>query len=93
MKMNNSRLWLALIALAGLGACSAYPSTEADYGNSVEHMVRSQRMPTGPVNPDPLEEGDGQRIDAVLDAYRTDVSRTDSPAPPVQVQFGGGTPQ
>ena len=91
--MNNSRLWLALIALAGLVACSAYPSTEADYGNSVEHMVRSQRMPTGPVNQDPVEEGDGERIDAVLEAYRTDVSRTDAPAPPVQVQFGGGTPQ
>lgn len=91
--MNNSRLWLVLIALAGLVACSVYPRTEADYGNSVEHMVRSQRMPTGPVDPDPVETGDGQRIDAVLEAYRTDVSRTDAPEPPVSVQFGAGTPQ
>lgn len=91
--MNNSRLWLALIALAGLAACSAYPRTEADYGNSVEHMVRSQRMPTGPVNPDPVETGDGQRIDNVLEAYRTDVSRADAPPPPVSVEFGSGTPR
>lgn len=91
--MNNSRLWLALVALAGLVACSAYPRTEADYGNSVEHMVRSQRVPTGPVNPDPVETGDGQRIDNVLEAYRTDVSRTEEPAPPVSVNFGAGTPQ
>ena len=91
--MNNSRLWLALIALAGLVACSAYPRTEADYGNSVEHMVRSQRVPTGPVNTDPVETGDGQRIDNVIEAYRADVSRTDAPAPPVSVQFGSGAPQ
>ena len=91
--MINSKLFLALVALAGLVACSAYPRTEADYGNSVEHLVRSQRVPTGPVDPAPLETGDGQRIDGVLDAYRTDVSRTDAPAPPVSVQFGAGTPQ
>ena len=91
--MSNAKIWLALIALVGLVACSAYPSTEADYGNSVEHMVRSQRMPTGPVNTDPVETGDGDRIDAVLDAYRTDVSRTDSPAPPVSIEFGAGTPR
>ncbi len=91
--MSNSRVWLMLTVLAGLAACSAYPSTEADFGNSVEHMVRSQRMPTDPVDAEPLETGDGQRIDAVLEAYRTDVSRGDAGAPPVNVSFGSGLPQ
>ena len=91
--MSNSRVWLALTVIAGLAACSAYPRTEAEYGNSVEHMVRSQRMPTGPVDTEPLETGDGQRIDAVLEAYRTDVSRDDAAPPPVNVSFGGGVPQ
>lgn len=91
--MSNSRVWLALMVLSGLAACSAYPRTEADFGNSVEHMVRSQRMPTGPVDQEPVETSDGERINAVLEAYRTDVSRTDAPAPPATVQFGGGVPQ
>jgi len=91
--MSNSRFWLALTMLGGLAACSVYPQTEAEFGNSIEHMVRSQRMPTGPVDPEPLETGDGERIDAVIEAYRTDVSRTDAQAPPVNVQFGGGVPQ
>ena len=91
--MSNSKVWLALTMLVGLAGCSAYPSTEADFGNSVEHMVRSQQVPTGPVDTDPVEEGDGIRIDGVLDAYRTDVSRTDASTAPVNVQFGSGVPQ
>ena len=91
--MSNSKVWLALTVFAGLAACNTYPSTEADFGNSVEHMVRSQRVPTGPVDTDPVETGDGMRIDGVLDAYRTDVSRGDGQAAPVNVSFGSGLPQ
>src|SRR5690606_15361851 len=51
--------------LVALSACSAYPRTEADFGNSVRHMVSSQRVVTGPVDPDPVETGDGQRLNSV----------------------------
>jgi hypothetical protein len=93
MNISKSRAVLVLAGTAVLTACAAYPRTEADFGNSVRHMVRSQTVATGPVDTAPVETGDGERANGVLEAYRTDVSRTDAPAPPVSVQFGGGAPQ
>lgn len=90
--MNNARICFTLFAAALVAACSAYPGVEEDYGNSVRHMVRMQKVVTGPVDPDPVETGDGERLNGVVEAYRSDVSRTDSPPPPVAVQFGGGAP-
>ncbi|HEX9877800.1 MAG TPA: hypothetical protein VGC50_14200 [Gammaproteobacteria bacterium] len=92
MNIRKLRALSALPVIAALAACAAYPRTEADFGNSVRHMVRSQTVVTGPVDTAPVESGDGERLNGVLEAYRTDVSRTEEAPPPVAVQFGG-TPQ
>lgn len=90
--MKQLKLLPVLLTIAVLTACAAYPSTEADYGNSVRQMVRSQIV-TAPGDTNPVETSDGERQNNVLEAYRTDVSRTEGPPPPVSIQFGGGTPQ
>ena len=63
-------------ACLGLTACAAPSGTKDDYGNSVRNMVSAQTA-----NPNAAAEnkgrvadrGDGQRSEAVIEAYR-DVS-------------------
>jgi hypothetical protein len=93
MKSQNARTLLGLAAMATLGACTAYPRTEADFGNSVRHMINSQAIVNGPVDTAPVETTDGQRLNGVLEAFRTDVTRESSGPPPVTVSFGSGLPQ
>jgi hypothetical protein len=93
MKSQNAKILLVLAGTATLSACSAYPRTEAEFGNSVRHMINSQAIVNGPVDTAPVETGDGQRLNGVLEALRTDVTRESSGPPPVQVTFGSGTPQ
>ena len=70
--MKKSVILLSLCA-GVCAACSPYPETEAEFGDSVRHMVRSQQ-----VNPDataadvePVTSGDGQRLETVLGGYRS----------------------
>jgi len=92
MTTNLLKLSVVCAAIAIVVACSAYPRTEAEFGNAVRHMVRSQTVPA-PADTTPVQQGDGERQDNVLEAYRSDVSRDASPPPPVSIQFGGGAPQ
>jgi hypothetical protein len=88
MKTGNVKGMLGVCGAALLAGCSAYPGTEADFGNSVRHMVASQTVNPGPVDPSPVETGDGDRLNSVLEAYRSDVSRAETLPPPVVVGFG-----
>ena len=81
----------AMLAIALMAGCQAYPETEADFGNSVRQMVRNQRVPTGPVDASPVEGADGQRIEAVIQTYRENVSQPQEVDDPVT--FVGGTTQ
>jgi len=92
-KIKTGKIIAALAGSALLTACAVYPVTEADYGDSVRHMVTSQTANPGSVDTSPVETGDGERINGVLEAYRTDVTRTEGAPPPVAIQFGGGAPQ
>ena len=58
-----------------LGACAANPKTDRVYGESVRQMVRSQKVYVPP-DDTPVEQGDGQRLDNVLDTYRGGSSPT-----------------
>jgi type IV pilus biogenesis protein CpaD/CtpE len=63
----------SLFAVAG---CASGPSTvENDFGNSVRHMTQAQvANPAAPVDNDPIDHGDGPRINAAIDVYRKSVS-------------------
>jgi hypothetical protein len=93
MKPHNATLLFAAGAMTTLSACSPYPRTEADFGNSVRHMISSQAVVSGPVDNTPVETGDGQRLNGVIEAYRGDVTRESGSPAPLSITFGGGTPQ
>lgn len=90
MSLPKTTHLFALSALAAVAGCSAYPETQADFGNSVRHMVSSQTVDSGPVDPNPVETGDGQRLDGVLEGYRSGaVSAGDLDEPSVEFDSGG----
>ena len=70
MKLVKTTLLVALIG--GLGACASH-QTESDFGNSVKKMIAEQTA-----NPDAqhesIEQGDGQRLERVVEDYRGNVS-------------------
>ena len=68
----------ALFLLISSTGCSTGPTAvERDYGNSVRNMIQAQTLdPLAAAAPDPnpIDYGDGERVDHVLEAYRSDVS-------------------
>lgn len=77
--MKTSACLFAGAALTALAGCaSETPRVDAEFGNSVRHMVEAQTLdPEASRNP-PAEApavADGQRVETVLEGYRKDVSR------------------
>jgi hypothetical protein len=76
-----SGLTLAL-ALGVLTGChTTKTATEEDFGNSVRQMSRSQTLNPSTrslPDPDPIDVGDGDRLNNVLEAYRQDVSKPET---------------
>ena len=72
----KSRLTTTLLVgstLTLFSGCSAYPTTESEFGDSVRQMVRSQKIFVA-VDETPNAQGDGQRLEAVLEGYRENAS-------------------
>ncbi|HEY5624691.1 MAG TPA: hypothetical protein VIV14_13095 [Gammaproteobacteria bacterium] len=71
--------FLACITL--LFGCSATPVTDDEFGDSVRQMVRSQKIFVA-VDEAPVSSGDGQRLEAVLESYRSNepAAVTEAPA-------------
>lgn len=72
MKSFRILMLLAILPCVSTGCAWNEPSgTEADFGNSVRQMIAEQTA-----NPNPVaageEAGDGPRLEAVIEAYRTD---------------------
>jgi type IV pilus biogenesis protein CpaD/CtpE len=63
----------SLVAAAG---CASGPTVvENDFGNSVRHMTQAQiANPAAPVDNDPIDHGDGPRINAAVEVYRKSVA-------------------
>jgi hypothetical protein len=76
--MKTSACLFAGAALTALAGCAETPRVDAEFGNSVRHMVEAQTLdPEAARNP-PAEApavADGQRVESVLEGYRKDVSR------------------
>lgn len=72
-KLRPLALCAPLLLAAG---CATGPETvENDYGNSVRHMMQAQTAnPTAPADSNPLDHGDGMRINGAVEAYRNGVA-------------------
>ena len=81
---------LAAICL-GLTACAAPSGTKDDYGNSVRNMVSAQTAnPNAAIqNKDrQADKGDGQRGEAVIEAYRDVTPQPDNVDAGVIIDIG-----
>jgi type IV pilus biogenesis protein CpaD/CtpE len=80
MHMHTIKPLRALLAgaalLAAAGCASTDPNAvEQDFGNSVRAMQQAQiANPSAPADNDPIDHGDGQRINGAIDAYRKGLS-------------------
>jgi hypothetical protein len=91
MNANLPRTITVSLVAALVAGCNAYPRLERDFGNSVRHMVDSQKVNTGPVDTTPVETGDGERLNNALGAYRSGVTRPEQSGQPVVLDFGSAT--
>ena len=92
--MNTRKLYPAVFVTLslGLGACVADPTlTETNFGKSVRQMIEAQTYdPSTLATPstDPVDSGDGKRLENVLEAYRTDVAQPAAVNEPVVINVG-----
>lgn len=68
-----SKTLFALASLSCLAGCAGVSQTEAEFGNSVRHIVaRQQIAPSGTLEADePIRSGDGRRLESVTTVYQT----------------------
>lgn len=71
----NLRALVASAALLAAAGCATSPdAVEADFGNSVRAMRQAQiANPSAPVDNNPIDHGDGQRVNSAIDVYRKGV--------------------
>jgi hypothetical protein len=80
----NYRKTYAAAAIAGLAllvGCSASPVTDDEFGDSVRQMIRSQKIYVA-VDEEPVSGNDGQRLETVLESYRSNERPAPVEAPP-----------
>ncbi len=89
MRLQLTTTLLVGSTLTLLCGCSAYPATESEFGDSVRQMVRSQKVFVA-VDETPVDEGDGQRLETVLEGYRERAPATQeaTPAPTIVISTG-----
>ena len=92
--MNTKSLYSAVVVTSslGLGACVAEPTlTETNFGDSVRQMIQVQTYdPSTLTTPstETVDSSDGQRLENVLEAYRTDVAKPAAVNEPVVINVG-----
>jgi type IV pilus biogenesis protein CpaD/CtpE len=90
---NMTTLMMVLLGGLTIGGCATGPTNvDRDFGNSVRQMVAGQTQdPAAAENPDPkaLDGGDGERLNAALEVYRTDVARPEEVGQPIVISVGG----
>ncbi len=69
MKLQTTLTVLVASSLTLLIGCATSPTTDEEFGDSVRQMVRSQKIFVA-VDETPNAQGDGQRLEAVLEGYR-----------------------
>lgn len=85
LKHFITTLMLATLLVFGAGCATQETATEKDFGKSVRSMITEQTL--NPMHamlpdPEPVDEGNGERLNNAMEAYKSDVS-----TPPDQNQF------
>jgi hypothetical protein len=93
--MNNYKLLglaLGVQAAAMLAGCGKPTLVERNFGESVRQMVEAQTYdPSTLSNPstEPVEGGDGQQLENVIGAYRSDVAKPEAVNDDIVINVGG----
>lgn len=77
LKHFITTLMLATLLVFGAGCATQETATEKDFGKSVRSMITEQTLnPTNAMLPDPqpIDEGNGERLNNAIEAYKADVS-------------------
>lgn len=71
---SYSKILMVVASTWWLTGC-AVSQTEAEFGNSVRHMMTEQRIaPSGPLKADePIQSGDGRRLENVTTVHQSHV--------------------
>ncbi len=91
--INKSIFTAVAITIASgvsVGCASGPDRVAADHGNSVRAMRRAQTAdPLTLITTDtaPVETTDGQRLEVVLDSYRTDTSNRQNVEQPINISI------
>ena len=95
--MQNHRHFIALTGLAliaSLQACTTKQTlVERNFGDSVRNMVEAQTFDPSTLSSPPTEtidSGEGRRLEAVLETYRTDVAKPAGVQEDVVISVDGG---
>ncbi len=82
---------LAAIALSAAGCAQGPVAVEQDYGKSVRQMVELQTAnPAAPADTQPIDHGDGERLNNVIDVYRKDVGKPESVRENIELEIDSG---
>ena len=90
--LSQLKVPVAVFASLLISACTSVSPTEQDFRNSVENMIAKQQIkPTGPLQADePIQSGDGRRLENVLTVYQTHVGDPTPVVREVKVEGGEG---
>ena len=90
MNSIRMRIWGSLlVGFLGINGCTTYHDpvrVEQDYGNSVRNMIQAQTYnPAAALNPSavPPKGMDAPKAGAVLETYRSDVSKPQKVEQPI----------
>ena len=94
MKTTITGVFAVLLTLAALSACSRQPTVrdvEAKFGDTVRDVMNSQIHDYDAAmhpNPDAIEGTDSNRLNNVLEAYRSDVAKPEEVQQPLSSSIG-----
>lgn len=92
MRIDIKSIALLAAGAALTGCVHTDPTAvEKDFGNSVRQMVQAQTLdPLAGVQPDSaaIETSDGERLNKVIEAYRSDVSKPEDVQQDIVINLG-----
>lgn len=94
MDMINTKIYLNIVVCTlalFAAACTPNPLVDATFGDAVHSTVEAQLYdPAAAANPSPdvVEGTDGQRMEAVVEAHRSQMGSADSVSNPIVISVG-----
>lgn len=88
---NKFYLLTSVFALVMTAGCAEHSQVEREFGNSVRQVTRAQTLDSMNVvapDPDPVDQTDGQRMEAVMETYREDVAKPEGIGQDIIIQVG-----